>query len=408
MNLRITLQTIMTFTLVVGGLLIRYLVSDPLPFLTIWLVSLSFVLFGIQLTTQLKLSKVNTQSKATTALDNHSLMTMIFAQLDPMVMVINQDGQSQYLTRSWKQLFQILELDKPSINAFRNAPTLWSTINQSLATERELQCEWELNKKIYQSKISPLIINGQFYGLLVTAFDITKISQLEKIQSDFLADISHEIKTPLAAILGASEILNQKQRKLTVKESNEFQSMIASESARLQRLIHELTDLSKIGTHGFQTLIKSTFSLKDLIKEIEQTFQIDLHKKNLKLNLLISDDVVAFADRDKFFLIFSNLISNAIRYTETGSITVKSETKNHTLVIEVIDTGLGIEPQNLERIFDRFYRTDAARSRNGGGSGLGLAITRAIIQAHQGAIQVKSEINKGTTFTITLPLPRLT
>ena len=289
------------------------------------------------------------------------------------------------------------------MNELRGAPKLWSTINQGLATEKGAQFQWEFSSRTFQSLLSPIFLNQTFYGVMVTAIDITKISQLEQIQSDFLADISHEIKTPLAAILGASEILNQSTRKLTNQETKEFQAMIASESSRLQRLINELTDLSKIGTHGFQTLIKTKFSLIELLNDVKQVHQLEIEKKDLEFKLKIPKDLNVFVDRDKFFLIFSNLLSNAIRYTDKGFIQVSSELKNQNLILYFTDTGRGIEPKNLARIFDRFYRTDAARTRVSGGSGLGLAITRAIIQAHQGTIEVTSKINQGTTFTLTIP-----
>ena len=332
----------------------------------------------------------------------------IFKNLEHYVMIMSPNGVITNVTGSWVELFQLDIKSENSVNKLLVAPTLWAAINQSIATEKSSQIEWEYKKRNFKSTLTPLIFDDVFFGVLVTATDETKALQIEKIQSDFLADISHEIKTPLAAIMGAAEILNQNVRKLNAKETKEFQAIIATESVRLQKLIHELTDLSKIGTQGFQTLIKTTFSLKTLIEEVMKSFQQELQIKNLSIALNIAKEEVIFADYDKFFSIFSNLVSNAIRYTEKGNITIGSQVQNQVLIIEVTDTGLGIEPQNLERIFDRFYRTETARTRNRGGTGLGLAITRAIIQAHQGTIHVTSELNKGTTFIITLPQPRLT
>jgi two-component system phosphate regulon sensor histidine kinase PhoR len=108
-------------------------------------------------------------------------------------------------------------------------------------------------------------------------------------------------------------------------------------------------------------------------------------------------------DRDKTFQIFSNLLSNAIRYTEKGGVMIRAETIKKFTVVIFSDTGVGIEPQNISRIFNRFFRTDFARNRVSGGAGLGLAITRAIVEAHAGKIEVKSQIGQGTTFTLTFP-----
>ena len=331
------------------------------------------------------------------------ILKTIFSQLDQLVLLIGRDGKINEATKAWYEIFEININNQIKLNDFQKSSKLWSTINQGLATEKGAQFRWEIGHRMFQGSLFPLLIDQEFFGLLVTAFDITKISQLETIQSDFLADISHEIKTPIAAILGASEILNQSERKLTSTETKEFQEMIVNESARLQKLIHELTDLSKIGTHGFQSLIKSKFPLLEILKEVEKTHQIQIKEKNLNLVIQVPPALEIFVDRDKFYRIFSNLLSNAIRYTDQGNITISSEIKNRSLIVYFSDSGQGIEPKNLERIFDRFYRTDAARSRVGGGTGLGLAITRAIVQAHRGTIEVTSKINKGTTFIITIP-----
>jgi two-component system phosphate regulon sensor histidine kinase PhoR len=372
---------------------------------TIWILFNLFLLIYL-FPKILKLPKITLEANSLIApnkSDKINLLSKIFQQLDQYILIIQSDGVISEFTQPWIELFSIEENASVTMKELRLAPKLWSTINQGLATEKGAQFQWELSNQTFQSSLTPLFLDQTFYGVMVTAIDITKISQLEQIQSDFLADISHEIKTPLAAILGASEILNQSTRKLTTEETKEFQTMIASESSRLQRLIHELTDLSKIGTHGFQTLIKTKFSILDLLTEVKQAHQLELDKKALQFKIKIPKELNIFVDRDKFFLIFSNLLSNAIRYTDKGSIQVSSEIKNQTLILYFADTGIGIEPKNLARIFDRFYRTDAARTRVSGGSGLGLAITRAIIQAHQGTIEVSSQLGKGTTFTLTIP-----
>jgi len=372
---------------------------------TIWILFNLFLLIYL-FPKVLKLPKITLEANSLIAPNNSdkiNLLSKIFQQLDQYILIIQSDGVISEFTQPWLELFSIEKNTSVTMKELRLAPKLWSTINQGLATEKGAQFQWELSNQTFQSSLTPLFLDQTFYGVMVTAIDITKISQLEQIQSDFLADISHEIKTPLAAILGASEILNQSTRKLTTEETKEFQTMIASESSRLQRLIHELTDLSKIGTHGFQTLIKTKFSILDLLTEVKQVHQLELDKKALQFKIKIPKELNIFVDRDKFFLIFSNLLSNAIRYTDKGSIQVSSEIKNQTLILYFADTGRGIEPKNLARIFDRFYRTDAARTRVSGGSGLGLAITRAIIQAHQGTIEVSSQLGKGTTFTLTIP-----
>jgi two-component system phosphate regulon sensor histidine kinase PhoR len=403
-NTRLFYLIYLTFVLCALIAMVWFFSSTPW-ISTIWILLNLFLLIYL-FPTVLKLPKISLQTTEMTPnlkSDKSALLTNIFKQLDQYILIIQADGMISEFTLPWLELFSIDTNLSISMKDLRLASRLWSTINQGLATEKGAQFQWELSNKTFQSSLTPIFIDQRFYGVMVTAADITKISQLEQIQSDFLADISHEIKTPLAAILGASEILNQSTRKLTNQETKEFQEMIASESSRLQRLINELTDLSKIGTHGFQTLIKSKFSIFELLNEVKQVHQLELEKKELQFKVKVPKDLNIFVDRDKFFLIFSNLLSNAIRYTDKGFIQVSAEVKNQSLILYFSDTGRGIEPKNLSRIFDRFYRTDAARTRVSGGSGLGLAITRAIIQAHQGTIEVNSDLGKGTTFTLTIP-----
>lgn len=381
-----------------------WFVSDQPILITLW-IGLNIFALSYLFPKVLKLPKIGLPIPlvSDSKIDDNKIVNTMFSQLDQYVLLINSEGKIIEATKLWYEAFEFPVNRALVLNDFRKSAKLWSTINQGLATEKGAQFRWELGQRIFQGSSFPLMIEMTFYGLLVTAIDITKISQLETIQSDFLADISHEIKTPLAAILGASEILNQTERKLTKEETKDFQSMIVSESSRLQRLIHELTDLSKIGNHGFQTLIKSKILLHDLLAEVEAIYQIQLKEKGLTVQYIIPKNLELFVDRDKFFRILSNLLSNAIRYTDKGQIRITTEIKKQNLILYFSDTGQGIEPQNLDRIFDRFYRTDSARTRVGGGTGLGLAITRAIVQAHQGTIEVTSKQGQGTTFTITIP-----
>lgn len=381
-----------------------WFVSDQPILITLW-IGLNIFALSYFFPKVLKLPKIGlpTPLVSDSKIDDNKIVNTMFSQLDQYVLLINSEGKIIEATKLWYEAFEFPANRALVLNDFRKSAKLWSTINQGLATEKGAQFRWELGQRIFQGSSFPLMIEMTFYGLLVTAIDITKTSQLETIQSDFLADISHEIKTPLAAILGASEILNQTERKLTKEETKDFQSMIVSESSRLQRLIHELTDLSKIGNHGFQTLIKSKILLHDLLAEVEAIYQIQLKEKGLTVQYIIPKNLELFVDRDKFFRILSNLLSNAIRYTDKGQIRITTEIKKQNLILYFSDTGQGIEPQNLDRIFDRFYRTDSARTRVGGGTGLGLAITRAIVQAHQGTIEVTSKQGQGTTFTITIP-----
>lgn len=330
------------------------------------------------------------------------IFDQLLQHLDTGVMILNYNGNVEHVNALFKKMIDE-GLEDTIKTKLILISKLYQAINQAIATEVDGDVTWDFKQSTYRSKITTLKFEDIFYGLIVTAVDITKLEQIERVQSDFLADISHEIKTPLAAILGASEILNQTKRKLTSEERNDFQDVLVKESKRLNRLILELTDLSKLNSNGFQSLVKSQVSLVELLEEVGKTMKYQLEEKNLNYTLNIPPNTYVFVDYDKFFQIILNLLSNAIRYTSKGGISITSHRNKNFTVIEFKDTGFGIGPQQLARIFDRFYRSDEGRTRDQGGSGLGLAITRAIIEAHKGSIIAKSEIHTGTTFTITLP-----
>ena len=290
-----------------------------------------------------------------------------------------------------------------NLEDIQSFPTLWGSLQQSLAIETGATIEWDFDKKRIQSRIIPLQFESTFFGLFVLSIDITHQHNLDQIQTEFLADISHELKTPLAAIIGATDILNRPNTKLSPKDRQSFLDIIDKESSRMQRLIDELTNLSRLDNKLFSSLIKSEFWFDSLLEDVIQVHTPTLNDKGLSVSVHSSCHTLVFLDRDKAFQIFSNLLSNAIRYTHRGGIYVSCDIVNKFTVITFKDSGAGIEPQNLSRIFDRFYRTDFARNRVEGGSGLGLAITRAIIEAHKGTIEVKSVLGEGTTFVISLP-----
>jgi signal transduction histidine kinase len=319
---------------------------------------------------------------------------------DLPLLVMTSDGKVLLRSKGIQGVFDhVIE----KLEDLKQYSTFWSVTNQSLALENGATFDWENKGKVYQTRIQPLHFHQTFFGLFITIDDITSTFKLDQLQTEFLGDLSHELKTPLAAIIGASDILNQTERKLTPKERIMFTEIIKKESNRMQRLMDELNHLSLLDNKLFSTLIKSEFLLHDLLQEVVDVHTLELEKKKLKVVVDETCKTVVFLDRDKAFQIFSNLLSNAIRYTDQGGITVRCDIVQKHTIIHLTDTGVGIEPQNMARVFNRFYRTDFARNRVQGGSGLGLAITRAIIEAHHGKIDVQSVLGKGTTFSITLP-----
>lgn len=244
-------------------------------------------------------------------------------------------------------------------------------------------------------------VDEEIRGVVAVIGDVTKLRQLESIRRDFVANVSHELKTPLTSIKGFIETLLDgalDDRETTVK----FLSICYQEAERLNNLIRDLLDISKLES-GQGDLKKKSLELDQLIEETLMTLENQIQEK--QIIIVVKTEVkTVFGDDDLLREVFMNLVDNAIKYSPSGgkvkigSINLGDETK-----IYVEDTGYGIPAENLPRIFERFYRVDKGRSREMGGTGLGLSIVKHIIERHNGKVNVESEVGVGSRFTVLLP-----
>jgi len=242
---------------------------------------------------------------------------------------------------------------------------------------------------------------GKRKEIVVVLHDITKIKGLEKIKAEFVANVSHELKTPLTTMKGFIETLEDGT--IDSKEAGRFLGIIKKHTNRLINLVSDLLLLSSLEDKT-QRLEIENVGLSGLISDISVILKDKADKKSLTLEFVVPDNLPTIKG-DSFLLeqIFANIIDNAINYTKEGKIKLEAMTLDNKIKIEISDTGIGIPAEHLSRIFERFYRVDKTRSRELGGTGLGLSIVKHIVLAHNGEIDVKSEKGKGTTFTITLP-----
>lgn len=258
-------------------------------------------------------------------------------------------------------------------------------------------------ERILDASFAPYInFKGEAKGVVVVLHDITDIRRLEKMRSEFVANVSHELRTPITSIKGFTETLldGAMQDEETCRN---FLQIISDESERLFRLIREILDLSKIEQKKIPLTLER-YNAADLIANTVSVVQEQLHRKNLTLRLDVDPDIWLITDRDSFHQVMLNLLSNAIAYTlEGGLVTLSVHQQENRVVIKVQDTGIGIPEKDLERIFERFYRVDKARSRDSGGTGLGLAIVKHLVENLHGIISVESREGEGTTFTVIFP-----
>lgn len=245
--------------------------------------------------------------------------------------------------------------------------------------------------------------HGRWLGIVIVMHDISELIRLEQIRKDFVANVSHELRTPITSIKGFSETLLDGAIK-DEKMLKSFLEIIYQESNRLQMLIQDLLELSKIERRGYSVQLVPT-SLQDVLIRAVEVTSPRLDEKNMQFNVDFMRDVKVMGDANRLIQIFTNLIANAITYSpENTTITLRISEDAQYGIVEVEDQGFGIEKSEVARIFERFYRVDKARSRNSGGTGLGLAIVKHLVEAHNGKIQVDSEIGKGTRMKLYIPI----
>ena len=233
--------------------------------------------------------------------------------------------------------------------------------------------------------------------------DISELQRLERVRRDFIANVSHEFKTPLTAIQGFAETLLGGALE-DPQNNRRFLGIIRDHAIRLGRLTDELLKLSEIEAGKLELDLRPV-AVSDLIESCVETARLKATQKQQTLGVECQPDLPPVrADSSRLREVLQNLLDNAVQYTPAGGrITVLAARVDSQVVLSVSDTGIGIPKADQERIFERFYRVDATRSREVGGTGLGLSIARHLIEAHGGHISVASEVGRGSTFAVFLP-----
>lgn len=246
---------------------------------------------------------------------------------------------------------------------------------------------------------------GEQLGVLFVVEDVTQIRRLEQMRTDFVSNVSHELKTPLTSIIGFVDTLQAGAVEDT-ETARRFLDIIGQESDRLYRLLQDILTLSSIESAD-QDVGVGPVQLGEVARQIDQLLRPKAGEKQLAFEIRVEDNLPPFpCNRDRISQMLINLIENAVKYTEHGSVITTVAKRGGSLEISVADTGIGIPADQLDRVFERFYRVDKGRSRRMGGTGLGLSIVKHIVLLYQGQISVSSEVGRGSEFTITLPYRR--
>lgn len=285
-------------------------------------------------------------------------------------------------------------------------PKLTSMVEQTLKSQRKLEGDVEIgssNRRYLRIRLLPLPGDRGPIGVLITVSDETRLKRLESMRRDFIANVSHELKTPLAAIKAYAETLLLGA--IEDQEKNvQFVERISQQAERLDGLIRDMLQLARVQS-GNLTLNAQEFSVKAALTTCVESHRVIGEAKGVQVLLApVEAEIVARGDYEAFITIMNNVIGNAVRYTDAGGeVNVSVKVREPWVVVQVRDTGIGISAEDHERIFERFYRVDKARTPERGGTGLGLAIVKHLVKASGGEIRLQSELGVGSTFEVSFP-----
>ncbi len=331
-------------------------------------------------------------------------MDAVLDALENPIAIAAADGRLLKINRAFRSSF-LQGLDLPAgggLPAGIDLPALREALRaDSLPAQVEFEFLRGVHRLVYRVKVVP-IHYGERDARLLKFQDITEIRRLQAVRRDFVANVSHQLKTPLTSIIGYLETLLTRPG-LPEEKKREFLKRIAFQTRRMESLVLDLIQLSEL--ESGKTLNKKPFRLKDLFREVQEQSEVKARQKGLSLRFVLPRKTVRLlGDFHRLREALENLVQNAIQYTpRDGEIAVYIEPlADNRVKICVRDTGIGVEPKFQQRIFQRFYRVDSARKMHAGGTGLGLAIVKHILEAHGQEVGVDSAPGKGSVFWMTV------
>ncbi len=323
------------------------------------------------------------------------------------IIAFDKSGQIIHINPTARRLMNISARSFPTFEKlFENLDitmTQASYLGHFESTERKMT----INNTQLSIYFAPFKTNKKLRGLIAVIQDITKQEMLENSRREFVANVSHELRTPLTTVKSYAETLIDLSQDSNIDNDtlSSFLNIINNETDRMTRLVKDLLLLSQLD-YGLKDMYKDYFSVGDLISDIVSRLQIYAKEKNQTMTYEPTNQLPEYyGNSDRIEQVITNIITNALKYTpKGGTVLISSMYMYDEIIIKVKDTGIGISEENLNHIFERFYRVDKARSRQMGGTGLGLAIAKEIVEAHGGSISIKSVPNFGTDVIITLPI----
>ncbi|WP_020008358.1 sensor histidine kinase [Salinicoccus albus] len=326
-----------------------------------------------------------------------NLREQIFTSMNEGVLYFDSDASLIYSNRKGNLLYDSAQNEKDKFD------TLNKDIKDVAETKASAVERVEINDRHLQFAYTPVEKDSEHFGVILLIRDITQEVNTEKMRSEFIANVSHELKTPMVMLSGYSEAL-QDEIVTDPKEVREMAGIIKDESDRMNTMVNELITIARMDSRSdFFNIGENDLGV--LLDKLKSRLRKEMDDNDIDFLVDIGGiDPVFDFDYDKLDQVLTNLVDNAIRYTSEGDrISILARDSGHFKVIEISDTGTGIMPEHRERVFERFYKVDESRTRGKHGTGLGLYIVRSIIHRHNGTIELESEYGEGTTFRVILP-----
>lgn len=349
------------------------------------------------------------QDKIQTITNDKNEVQAILSSLVEGVVVINANGQILYLSPNFCDL-----LDLRSREA--NGRLYWEvirnqeindSIKEAIGSQRAVKKDIDVigPQDIYFSmQISPVISNEEKLLSVVAIFhDITELKKFERLRTEFVANVSHELKTPLTSIKGFVETLQSGAIKEPL-DAKRFLDIIDQQTSRLENLVNDLMTLSSLESQQMPMDFQNE-RVDAIISSVVDSYKNLFERMNHTVFVNVSEKLpLVSVDRQRIEQVFLNLLDNAVKFTpQGGRIEIHAFLENDHIRVDVRDNGIGISSEHIPRLFERFYRVDKARSRDMGGTGLGLSIVKHIVLAHRGNLTVTSKVGEGSTFSVFLP-----
>lgn len=328
-------------------------------------------------------------------------MEAIFKNMADGVIALDKEGEVIYVNPAAFKLLEVEEGNSYRVLGKKLKEELKIDIKEEIKSQKDFMAK--INDSILKVIIAPMKREEKTAGFILILHDITKEQKLEEMRREFVANVSHELRTPLTTIKSYTETLLDGA--LNDEEvSMQFLNVINEETDRMTRIVNDLLELSRLDNKEAR-FNKKAINLSKVLAAAVSKMKVNAKKKGITICENVKEDLpLCYADADKMEQVFQNILSNAIKYTpEGGNITVNLWSESNFVITSIKDTGIGIPREDLPRIFERFYRVDKTRSREFGGTGLGLSIAKEIVKAHEGEIEIKSELGKGTEVTVKIP-----